>query len=145
MLTPRSRHGAVVLMSGKVLVTGNADFFGCGPPTEIYDPDTGSWSEVGETLDRRLNPSLTLMADGTVLLPDGGCGPTSISGTINAELFDPATGTWSRLPLMHDFHTSHTATLLNNKLVLVAGNNYELDSRDIAELFHPNGVQSQKP
>ena len=51
------------------------------------------------------------MNDGKILLPGG----------LFAEIFDPATSTFSRTADMLARHTVHTATLLPDGRVLVAG------------------------
>src|SRR5436190_22150114 len=55
----------------------------------------------------------TLLTSGKVLVAGG--------GTANAELFDPATKTFSQTGSMEASRTYHTATLLNNGKVLIVG------------------------
>ena len=50
----------------------------------------------------------------------------------SAELYDPATGTWSRTGSMATARSFHTATLLSNGKVLVVG-----DISTSAELYDP--------
>ncbi len=67
---------------------------------------------------RRKHASVTL-GDGTVLVC-GGFGPTG--GTIpTAELFNPATETWTSVPPMNEDRANHAATLLSDGKVLVTG------------------------
>jgi hypothetical protein len=61
----------------------------------------------------------TLLPDGKVLIAGGG-GKSSFAGFV-AELFDPATGTFSLTGSMLLPRTSHAATLLPNGEVLVTG------------------------
>jgi hypothetical protein len=58
----------------------------------------------------------TLLPNGKVLIA-GGHNPSLAT----AEVYDPATGTWSPLGSMSSLRTFHTATLLNNGKVLVSG------------------------
>ncbi len=53
----------------------------------------------------------------------------------SAELYDPATGTWSATGSLNTARYDHTATLLSNGKVLVAGGNP--DELDSAELYDP--------
>ena len=55
----------------------------------------------------------------------------------SAELYDPATGTWSATGSMHDARTNHTATLLLNGKVLVVGGNGSESILTSAELYDP--------
>src|SRR5262249_11555392 len=57
----------------------------------------------------------TLLSDGKVLITGGDF------GSANAELYDPRIGVWSLLPGMSVGRYNHTATLLLNGTVLVAG------------------------
>jgi N-acetylneuraminic acid mutarotase len=70
-----------------------------------------------------------LLLNGTVLVAGGGSGDSERS----AELFDPATETWTVTGAMHDARNGHTAILLPNGKVLVVGGNMELTP----ELYDP--------
>jgi WD40 repeat protein len=72
----------------------------------------------------------TLLADGRVLVT-GGSDPTHLS---EAELYDPATGQWTKTGSMVGAHTDHTATLLKDGRVLVDAG---CDTHTTAELYDP--------
>ncbi|MDQ4131378.1 MAG: hypothetical protein M3133_10410, partial [Actinomycetota bacterium] len=112
---PRWRHTATLLPDGRVLVAG-----GFGSPytltasgagsnaqpvldtAEIYDPRTGTWSRTASMRTRRALHVATLLPSGKVLVAGGrtcneppptACNFTFVTNT--AEIYDPATGTWS--------------------------------------------------
>jgi hypothetical protein len=58
-----------------------------------------------------------LLSDGTVLVAGGGV----FEGSASAELYDPASGTWTETGDLLNVRFVHTATLLPNGKVLVAG------------------------
>jgi hypothetical protein len=125
---PRSYHTATLLSDGRVLVAGGA---GPRPETfpypgvadaEIYDPATGNWTFTGTLNDARLLHTATLLFDGRVLVAGGWPDPRTHHGILlSAELYDPATGNWTRTGGMHVGRAAHTATLLFDGRVLVVG------------------------
>src|SRR5205814_4497993 len=80
----------------------------------------------------------TLLADGRVLVACGGTAETyAYPYTNTAELYDPATGTWTFTGSLHYVRSVHTATLLPNGKGLVAGGWPEAVSTGSAELYDP--------
>ena len=81
----------------------------------------------------------TLLADGRVLVA-GGCGDPSCSSAVSsAEIYDPATGTWSPTGALNSARGQQTATLLPGGGVLVAGGCCGVGgvSVALAELYNP--------
>lgn len=123
--TPGGFHGhtATRLLDGRVLIAnGSAD-----RSSYLYNPATNSWAQTGSNLHiRQERPQTTLLADGRVLLTGGistdicefPCGTPIPPDT---EIYDPATGTWSTTSLMSTHRSGHTATMLPDGRVLVAG------------------------
>src|SRR5215475_9250839 len=75
---------------------------------------------TGNLTTPRYNHTATLLADGRVLAA-GGAYEGFDTDLSSAELYDPATGTWSVTGSLASVRESHTATLLPNGKVLVAG------------------------
>jgi large repetitive protein len=145
MIAARSGHTATLLGNGKVLIAGGLGG-GVSPfPTslasaELYDPAAGTFSATGSMSVSRSAHTATLLNTGKVLLSGGVTfnqgTPTQLS---TAELYDPASGTFSPTADMTVPRTAHTATRLNDGTVLVAGGttngaNLALAS---AELYDP--------
>jgi N-acetylneuraminic acid mutarotase len=122
MATPRSRHTQTVLHDGRVLVTGGRfQGFSLGG-VEMYDPSTGLWAPAPDMHVVRDNHSATLLADGRVLVAGGvssgdGGGPAEKT----AEIYDPASGSWTLADHMFLPRYNHEATLLADGRVLVTG------------------------
>jgi hypothetical protein len=136
----RSNHTATLLSNGKVLVVGG--IVGAGNATasaELYDPTTRTWSVMGELSRPRAYHTATLLNDGRVLVAGGASSflPRDC-GTDTAELYDPSSGTWAPAASMGLARFSHTATLLQDGRVLVAGGcGSFLNKSKSAELFDP--------
>jgi WD40 repeat protein len=130
----RNVHTATLLPDGRVLVVG-----GPGPiaqTAELYDPTLDSFSDTGTTSAVRRGHAATLLPDGAVLITGGWDGSSALS---SAEVYDPATGTFS--PTTGSMATTrhrHTATLLPNGKVLIAGgSDGGVGCRSTAELYDP--------
>src|SRR5438309_2134932 len=134
MSNARSVHTATLLPSGKVLVAGGDSSGVILPSAELYDPATGVFSPTGSMGTARVRHTSTLLPNGKVLLAGGS--PISSSGIslASAELYDPATGTFTPTGSMGTARQTHTATLLPTGKVLIAGGSSTLAS---AELYDP--------
>src|SRR6185503_4747963 len=56
----------------------------------------------------------------------------------SVELYDPATGTWTNIVVMHALRAGHTATLLpNGGLLVAAGSEWDYSQLSSAELYDP--------
>jgi N-acetylneuraminic acid mutarotase len=123
----RSGHTANLLSNGKVLIVG-----GTADTAELYDPATGTWSRTGKLNINYflIHHTATLLPTGKVLLAGGLlCGGMFCAGgTDMAELYDPATGTWSSTGNLNSARELHTATLLSNGKVLIAGGFIDSDA-----------------
>ncbi len=146
----RYDHTATLLPNGLVLVAGGVSRDPNTPnTTELFDPTTGTWRLTGTLHEPRLLHTATLLRNGKVLIAGGGkyidqgSGSFSISRLTTTELYDPATGLWSVADELHTQRIFHTATLLPNGKVLVAGGCLEDwclddDPLDSGELYDPN-------
>jgi len=120
--SPRWPHdSAILLTNGKVLFTGGLE--GQDIHAELYDPATGVFTLTGNMTTPRVDHSVTLLPDGTVLLAGG-------RANASAELYDPVTGTFSATGDMIWFSFGHAAPLLPDGSVLVVG-------ASPTELYHP--------
>jgi len=119
LATARFFHTATLLPNGKVLVAG-----GGNNSAELYDPVSGTWSATGSFATARTFHTATLLLSGKVLIVagEGNSAPFVLA---SAELYDPASGTWSATGSLATARagqpSGHTATLLPNGKVLVAG------------------------
>ncbi len=136
---------ATLLIDGRVLVVG-----GETQPSaaELYDPVSGQFTLTGSTNQLHgAYHTATLLNDGRVLVVGGLAAasypPPSPVADSGAELFDPATGTFAVAGPMAMNRAWHTATLLADGRVLVAGgwlvnpaNTFTIF--DSAEVFDPS-------
>ena len=119
MVERRSRHTAVKLADGRVLVSGgyqipDAETAGA----EIYDPAKKTFAKTGSMTTARRRHTMTLLPGGKVLVAGG----NDINNPIaTVELYDPAAGTFAPAASMSSPRELHSATLLPNGQVLVAG------------------------
>ncbi len=135
MQIARGMHVATLLDDGSVLVTGG--FLRDCPPTggcrfvtlsaaERYDPLVGRWLPAGSQNVARMSHTATLLSDRTVLLTGGDLsagGPPEVTYSTlqSSERFDASASSWGGEASMKSPRADHTATLLPDGSVLVAG------------------------
>ena len=149
----RQIHTATTLADGRVLVAGGYDAHDQAVASAvIYDPATDTFSPTGSMAAARGLHTATLLADGRVLIAGGGhpswVGPQADPYLASAELFDPATGTFSPTGSMAIRREGHTATLLTDGRVLITGGDTVLDyAVDLGRALRPEDrhVQPDRP
>ena len=95
------------------------------------------WESTGSLNTPRFYHTATLLSDGRVLVASGGGQQTfPYPELLGAELYDPATGNWTFTGNLNNARVLHTATLLLNGNVLVAGGypNHDHSGKGHAEL-----------
>ncbi len=140
----RSGHTATLLPDGRVLLAGGlAQVFctslaGChaspANSADLYDPVSGTITPTGSMTAARAWHTATLMPNGRVLITGGGIDANHPASLLSsAEEYDSATGTFSAVGSMTVPRCLHTATLLPNGKVLIAGGSLS----GPAELYDP--------
>ena len=141
MTDKRGSHTATLLQDGKVLIAGGYndidsvnDLYLTTMTAELYDPATGQFTATGSMSQKRAHHTATLLQNGKVLIAGGAYVDANVSGYVvylaSAELYDPGTGKFTAIGGMSLARSDHTATLLQNGKVLIAG--------ETAELFDPS-------
>uniref|UniRef100_UPI00406A3797 kelch repeat-containing protein n=1 Tax=Archangium gephyra TaxID=48 RepID=UPI00406A3797 len=100
----------------------------------------GSWTPTGSMTQTRHGHTATLLPNGKVLVSGGVVDddiwePGGDDSYKTAEVYDPATGTWSPTGSMAEGRANHTATLLPGGKVLVVGGSR--GDHPTAELYDP--------
>jgi hypothetical protein len=161
MTSPRSSHTATLLPNGKVLVAGgmveNGVFL---DSADLFDPASGRFTLLPAMSTRRTGHSATLLRSGKVLLAGGLQGREYRDGrwrgiiAAGADLFDPATNTFTSAGAMQHARYGHEAFLLPDGKVLIVGGVGALETEVIAEdelydpstgKFVPAGTASEMP
>ncbi|MCP4362251.1 MAG: hypothetical protein GY796_29950 [Chloroflexi bacterium] len=149
---------SILLDNGNVLVVGGETFlhdywgfpyFTCDAPSEIYNPNTDTWTVTGALNTSLLNPSkVALLPDGSVLA----FGPSafdfdhfSACGFDNGEteIYDPITGSWSvtDTAITDRNFGGAFASLADGKVLTIGGGSLP----EIVEIFTPSGDSPISP
>ncbi|CAF3989465.1 unnamed protein product [Rotaria sp. Silwood2] len=165
MKNSRCLHTASVLLDGKVLVSGGTDNYISS--TELYDPSIGIWTETDNMNNAREYHTASVLLDGKVLVTGGisiySSNPRlyieeivigmrtvsenktqinsiyrSIIDLDSAELYDPSTKTWTITGSMNVGRYAHSASLLRNGKVLIAGGIHNGTILNSTELYDPS-------
>jgi hypothetical protein len=119
-----AEHTATLLPNGKVLIGGGtSDDFSIVHNAELYDPAAGTWGPAASPNTFHFAHTATLLQNGNVLVAGGRAdaqGDFDIPVPSRAELYDPVSSSWREVGTAIIIG-GHTATLLPNAKVLVAG------------------------
>jgi Galactose oxidase, central domain/Kelch motif len=122
MLVPTTGHDSTLLQDGRLLVTGGMVAgidLAPVPFTQIYHPDTRSWSFGPPMHMGRVGGTATLLQDGRVLVV-GGLGARR-SPVATAEIFDPVKSTWTMAAQLPQARMAQSASVLPDGRVLIVG------------------------
>ena len=147
--TQRTGPDMVLLDDGRVLVFGGFDTEPSSPQdailpfvgtTEIFNPETGEWQQAA-TMDQPLfRQTAVPLSDGRVLVVGGDMLDGTLTGSARAEIYDPATDTWTPTEDMGVERGRPNAVLLSDGRVLVTGDRF-LDIQALtgkAEVYDPD-------
>jgi hypothetical protein len=122
MATGREDHTATLLPTGSVLVAGGStpvqDLADC----ELYTPASGTWTAAAPMAVAHALHTATGVGEGDsyrVLVAGGQ--DINFASTRACELYNPTTNTWATTGQLNEGRFEHTATLLPDGRVLVAG------------------------
>jgi N-acetylneuraminic acid mutarotase len=125
MAVARQGHSATLMGNGQMLVAGGSDGGLIAlASAERYDPVANSWTPAGAMSSPRIGHTASALQNGKVLVTGGDNRPDGCSCTsyfASADLYDPSTNTWSSTGSLLTARSGHTATVLPNGKVLVAG------------------------
>jgi hypothetical protein len=124
-------RASTLLADGRVLIVWEDDL------AEIYDPETGSFTQTGKPLGPSYNLGLataTLLMDGKVLVAGGDDGSSNYKST---QLFDVPTGSFTPGGSMSAGSDGPSATLLPNGTVLIAGGDGPQGPTDVTDVYDP--------
>ena len=151
MRTERRLHTVTLLRDGRVLIAGG--FVCCivegqtasetaTAAAELFDPAAGNFTPTGSMSVGRALHQATLLPDGRVLVSGGFSDRTSpgAPGPEHAEIYDPATGTFTAAGDLQASRSLHTAILLTDGRVLAVGGVASPGDRSavtLTELYDP--------
>ena len=142
MTTPRANAAAIRLRDGRVLICGGTatgEVGGVLSSAELFDPAAQSFTPTGSMTVARAGQTITMLRDGRVLLTGGVQNAGFRSELSSAEIYDPAAGTFSATGSMTVPREGHTATILRDGRVLVAGGSDNgIHTLDSAEIYDPS-------
>lgn len=140
MLSTRALHTATLLPDGRILITGGIvdGTMTALDTAELYDPATNVFTAIGARMTAVRNQhAATLLANGQVLIT-GGSPQGDGDGMNSAELYDPATQTFTALTAtMTTPRGGHAAALLPNGKVFISGGFFDGPLVYSAELYDP--------
>lgn len=150
--TARTAHVAFAIPGSKLVVAGGYNPFSGGSAfdpvftsSEIYDPQTKTFSPGPDMNFPRRHHLATTLKDGRVLITGGiQLAGSGFGASPNTEIFDPATSRFVSAERMNDGRWLHSATLMKDGRVLIAGGrnnnctaNCPIYALNTAEIYDP--------
>lgn len=126
----------VKLQDGKILAVGGAGL----ASSEVYDPAVGTWIKKGDMSTDRESHAVVMLRSGEALATGGFKHVGSFGLLQSAERYNPTNGSWRSTGSMASQRAYHTASLLNDGTVLVAGG-FNQVPLGTAELYDPISEQ----
>ncbi len=144
MQSERQFFTATMLRSGRVFISGGYNGSSFLSSAELFKPRINQFQYTESVMEEaRANHAATLLADGRVLVT-GGCN-NAVSAIIkcdnylsSAEIYDPDSDTFTSTGMMLTPRASHTAMLLPDGRVLIAGGSDGTNILATAEIYDPN-------
>jgi hypothetical protein len=148
-MDPPTKAQAVLLLNGSVLLAGGASD-DSGRRAEVFDPTTVEWTATGSMAVGRLDPGLTPLTDGRVLVSGGYNTAEGLPGVSTpaagsllpstiAEVFDPESGSFSDTGRLVDGQRfGHAAVTMRDGRVLIAGGKNVGGPLASAEIYDPS-------
>ncbi len=138
---PREGAVSVVLDDGRVLVIGGRAASGPVATVEALNAD-GAIAVLPSMSSPRVGHTAVVLADGSVLVAGGTTLVATDQGTVeaptsSAEIFVPGPDAWVAVSPLNVARTRHTAAVLADGRVLLAGGTGEQGSLDSTEVFEP--------
>ncbi len=142
MVVERRGHSATRLEDGRVFIAGgkrvNPTSLTYWESTEVYDPTTGIFTQGPVMMWVREAHTATLLEDGRVFIAGGiGLNGGSIDTWKVALVYDPGAASFLPPIPMKEQRTNHTATLLGDGRVLLAGGRLGTRELQTTEIFDP--------
>lgn len=132
-----------LLPDGRALICGGGDGVSTGSAMaiascETFDAATGTFTLVGNMTTPRSAHSANLLDDGTVLITGGSNGAGTSAPTTLAEIFDPATNTFTAVGPMNFPHLAQTGAKMRDGRVMLAASYYGSGGiTDDSEIYDP--------
>ncbi len=138
----RAGAASVLLDDGRLLVTGGIAATGDGAvgavsAADVYASSAGFSAAAPMTVARTGHSAVTL-EDGRVLVVGGSASAIPTDPALaSAEIYDPSAASWTPVGSLADARTVHTASLLADGRVLIAGGANAGVARASLEIFDP--------
>jgi hypothetical protein len=116
--SPPGPGRAIGLPSDQVLLLGSDVV---DNTTALYDPETDAWSPTGVVARPRWGWEMTALANGNVLLSGGFSNEPFSPAVLEAELYDPMSGSWSPAGVLSRMRNGHAPVRLASGRVLISG------------------------